>query len=520
MYAASVAEQTERERARAHKARASTRTTTTAPYANDPAAFIHNEVIIDDAQPDQDSDALATMPFHMWEAQRELLADMVRERLLFILKARQLGISWLICAYVLWLCLYRPGRVVLMFSIGQVEANELLRRVNVMYWRLSADLRATLPALIKENTTDMAWANGSHVQSLPSRKDAGSSYTASLVVLDEFAKNQWAKELYTAVKPTVDGGGAMIILSTAKGKTNLFYDLCQRAIAGLGRFAFRFLPWESRPGRDAAWYAAVEADAVDSSLMKQEYPATADEAFEATEVDTFLPDIALWDACREDLPPLDGHTPCILALDGAESNDTFASAIVSKHPTDPDRVAVRYVRPYVPQKGVPLDFNEIEIDLRELGQAHAIVELAYDPFLLGQMIMRLKKSAVLYRANNPGKPLYFNPFPAPCVPFHQGPDRLVADKGLYDEITTRRLAHDGNPALRAHISNANRKVDSESRKLRIVKRTYALKIDLAVCVSMACARLALMIAMPVPAPSKKVNVFGAQPSGNRWKGMG
>jgi hypothetical protein len=468
------------------------------PYVNDVAAFIQHEVIIDDAQPDQDSDALATMPFHMWDAQRDLLADIVSERLLFILKARQLGISWLVCAYVLWLCLYRPGRVVLMFSIGQVEANELLRRVNVMYWRLSDKLRATLPALVKENTTDMAWANGSHVQSLPTSQDAGSSYTASLVVLDEFAKNRWARSLYTAVKPTVDGGGAMIILSTAKGKTNLFYDLCQRAIAGASRFAFRFLPWQSRPGRDAAWYAAVEADAVDSSLMKQEYPATADEAFEATEVDTFLPDIALWDACQELLPPLNGHTPCVLALDGAESNDTFASLMVSAHPADAARLAVRYVRPYVPSKGAPLDFNEIEIDLRELGQAHAISQLAYDPFLLGQLIMRLKKPATLYRAADTAKahPLVFPAFPAPCEPFHQGPDRLVADKGLYDEITTRMTAHDGNAALRAHLSNANRKVDSESRKLRIVKRTYALKIDLAVCLSMARQRAREVLGLP------------------------
>ena len=35
---------------------------------------------------------------------------------------------------------------------------------------------------------------------------------------------------------------------------------------------FRFLPWWVRPGRDTAWYAATEADAIDATLMKQEYP--------------------------------------------------------------------------------------------------------------------------------------------------------------------------------------------------------------------------------------------------------
>lgn len=438
------------------------------------------------------------MPFRLWPAQVSLLWALLTNRLVLILKARQLGISWICCWYALWLCFWQPGKFVLLLSRGQDEANEMLRRVKVLYQRLPEWMRQCGPQVTKLNTEEIAWDNESRIQSLPASPGSGRSFTASLAIMDEAAFMQYATEVYTALKPTVDGGGSLIVLSTAKGKTNLFYDMCQRAMEGTGQFVFRFLPWQSRPGRDAAWYAAVEADAVDSSLMKQEYPASADEAFEATEVDTFLPDMTLWDACREDLSPLDGHTPCILALDGAESNDTFASLLVSAHPLDAARLAVRYVRPYVPQKGIPLDFNEIEIDLRELGQAHAIMQLAYDPFLLGQLIMRLKKPATLYRAVDTDKahPLVFPAFPAPCEPFHQGPDRLVADKGLYDEITTRMLAHDGNAALRAHISNANRKVDSESRKLRIVKRTYALKIDLAVCLSMACQRAREVIGLP------------------------
>lgn len=435
------------------------------------AAFIDQHIIIDDAQ----GDGAATMPFRLWAAQSELLDAIQGERLLLILKARQLGISWLCCAYALWLCLYHPGRLVLMFSIGQDEANEMLRRVNVMYWRLTTALRTTLPAITKENTEEMAWANGSRIQSLPARKTAGSGYTASLVILDEFAKNERAAQIYTAVKPTVDGGGQMIVLSSAHGAGNLFHEMVEKARQGFGRFAFRFLPWHVRPGRDAAWYAEVAADAIDESHMKQEYPATPDEAFEATEVDAFLPSITLWDACQEELPPLDRYTPCVLALDGAESNDTFASVIVSRHPTDPHRLAVRYVRPYVPTPGQPLDFDTIEQDIRGLVERYAVQELAYDPFLLGQLIRRL--------TDDRGEPIA-----TACVPFPQGAARLESDKGLYDLITTRKLAHDGDTALRRHIANANKKVDTDGRKLRIVKRVYEDKIDLAVALAMSCQR--------------------------------
>lgn len=471
MYSPTYNETEERERLRLLRLRRAHRAGS-GVYGDAPAVFIHDHIIIDDAQ-DQ-GEGGGTMPFHLWPAQVELLGAIIDESRLLILKARQLGITWLVCAYALWLCLHRPQRLVLTFSIGQNEANEMMRRMHAMYWRLPADVRASLPSVEKDNTEEMVWANGSRIESLPSRKSAGSGYTASLIILDEFAKNENAAALYTAVKPTIDGGGKMIVLSTANGAGNLFHEMVEKARKGPSRFAFRFLPWQARPGRDAAWYASVEADAIDSSLMKQEYPATPDEAFEASEVDAFLPSIALWDACQEELPPLDAHTPCILALDAAESNDTFGMVVVSKHPHEPSRLAVRYARGYAPTPGVPLDFDAIEGDIRALVTRYAVQELAYDPFLLGQTIRRLTSGR--------------GSITAPCEPFFQGAARLESDKALYDLITQRRLAHNGDESLRAHVKNANRKVDTESRKLRIVKRTYALKIDLAVALSMASAR--------------------------------
>lgn len=453
-------------------------------YAVDPASFITNEVVIDNAQPG-DTNAPAELPFVLWPAQADLLAAMHGERLLLILKARQLGISWLACAYALWLCLYHPGRLVLMFSIGQDEANEMMRRVHVMYWRLKPSLQALLPVLVKDNTEEMVWGNGSRIQSLPARRTAGSGYTASLVIMDEFAKNERAREIYTAVKPTIDGGGKMLILSSAHGAGNLFHELVTKAQQGLGRFAFRFLDWRARPGRDDAWYTEVAADAVSDGHMKQEYPATPDEAFEATEVDSFLPNMALWDACQvDDLEPLGPHEPCVLALDGAESDDTIALVIVARHPTLPARLAVRHVSVYTPTPGVVLDDAPIENEIRELCKRYAIRELAYDRALIGQLIRRLTTRA------HGGPP----PIRVTTEPFHQGQDRLVSDKNLYDLIVSRTLAHGGHAELRKHVANANKKADAGGH-IRIVKRAHALKIDACVCLGMACQRAGDLLPM-------------------------
>lgn len=432
--------------------------------------YIDTYVIIDDAQPENAEASTGTMPFEMWNAQRDLLADIAGERLLLILKARQLGISWLICAYVTWLCLFHRGQLVLLFSIGQDEAAELLRRIRVIYDRLPDGLRAALPTNTIRNTTNLGWANESRIRSLPTSPNKGSSFTASLVVMDEFAKNPHDKALYTAVKPTIDGGGKLIILSTAKGVDNTFYDRCEAAIEGKGKFKFAFLPWHVRPDRDDAWYARVAADAVDSKHMMQEYPATPQEAFSATGSDPFLPTMTWWDDCRDPgLPPLDSKTPLVLACDAGETDDIFGVIAVSRHPNDRDAVAVRHVMAWKPPKNGAIDFNQVQAEIDRFCREHTILQICYDRYQLRQMMQTLGQR-------------YW------CQEFSQQTDRLVADKFLLDCIRDRRLYHDGHSELRAHIQNADRRVETQER-LRIVKRKHEMKIDLAVALSMATYRM-------------------------------
>jgi hypothetical protein len=237
--------------------------------------WIRTYVTIEDPQ----GAGVGLIPFALWPAQAKLLWTLVKERLVLILKARQLGISWLVCAYALHLCLFNDGRSVLLFSKGQFEANVLIRRILGMYYRLPDWMRLLLPQLTKENTEELEWSNGSSIMSLPATQNAGRSLTASLVVMDEAAFMMWASTLYTALKPTIDGGGQLIILSTANGVGNLFHQLWDRAEQGMGRFKTVFIPWWARPGRDPEWYAAVEAEETEPGKVKQEYPSSSAEAF-------------------------------------------------------------------------------------------------------------------------------------------------------------------------------------------------------------------------------------------------
>lgn len=434
-------------------------------YHADAFAFINEVVRIDDAQGDGEQ---GTRPFHLWPAQAALLAIILVERLLLLLKARQLGISWLVLAYALWLCLFRSQRLVLVFSIGQDEANEMMRRIQAMHDRLPPALKAELPAVTKRNSEEMAWTNGSRIQSLPSRSTAGSGYTASLVILDEWAKNPNDRQLYTAVKPTIDGGGAMIELSSANGTGNLFYEQVDRAQKGEGRFAFHFLPWTARPDRDAVWYAATAEDAVSEAFMQQEYPATPEEAFAASNVERFLPSILLWDACKA-VVVLSGRQPMVLALDAGEVDDAFSVVGVVRHPERSDDIVIAIVEVFTPYKGQPLDYDMIEAVIVQLIDTYNVVHIAYDRYQLHQMTGRLNKRIWTQE-------------------FSQAGDRLVADKQLLDLIVRRGISHSGHAELRAHVDNADRALGRDKRTFRLVKRSQALKIDAVVSLSMAAYR--------------------------------
>ena len=220
----------------------------------------------------------ALIPFVLWSAQADVLTTMELERLLVILKARQLGISWLSCAYALHGCVTQAGYMVLLLSQGQLEANELIHRIGVLA-RHHAD-RVKFPDLITDNTGELEWSNGSRVLSLAATRRAGRSFTAALVILDEWAFMQWPTETLAAVKPTIDAGGKLFIISSADGSGTPYHQFWQAAERGSNGYAPVFLPWTARPDRGPGWreQKVIEASGDTASVLR-EYPINPIEAF-------------------------------------------------------------------------------------------------------------------------------------------------------------------------------------------------------------------------------------------------
>lgn len=227
-----------------------------------------------------DQQQTGVAPFHLWEGQRTALQAMEHERFVVCLKARQLGISWIVCGFALWTGMTFPNQTVLAYSQGQLEANELIRRVSFLYH--NHQLRDQLPALIRDNTSLLEWENGFRMLSLAATRRAGRSFTASIAILDEWAFMAWPRQTLAAVKPTIDAGGKLFIISSADGPGTAYHQFWQQASQGANGYKAIFLPWFAHPDRGPDWrdQKIIEASGDTASVLR-EYPANDIEAFAA-----------------------------------------------------------------------------------------------------------------------------------------------------------------------------------------------------------------------------------------------
>ena len=250
------------------------------------------------------------IPFKLWAEQQEVALDLTVEKLIVILKARQLGMTWLVLAYALWLMVFYPAATVLLFSLRDTEAVYLLStdRLKGMYKRLPSWLMMRNWSVDKDGKEVYEWiprsviidgghlwqmANGSVARAFPT--SAGDSYTATLAIVDEADLVPDLSALLLRVKPTIDGGGQLILLSKVNKSLPMseFKTIYRAAKKKLNDWKAIFLAWYVRPSRTPEWYERQKRDAESriggTDDLYENYPATDDEALAPKQLDKRLP---------------------------------------------------------------------------------------------------------------------------------------------------------------------------------------------------------------------------------------
>jgi hypothetical protein len=222
---------------------------------------------------------------------------------MIILKARQLGISWLVCAYCTWKALFYENAKILLLSQGEEEAFALVDKCRFIIYHLPEFVRV-IPDPDQHSRMGLPGTR-SEIVALPSTEKAGRSTDATIVVCDEWEFHPYAELNFGALKPTIDAGGQFIGLSTAdKTRLNTFFKMkFNEARKGDSNFKAVFLPYNLRPGRDDTWFEAIKKD-MKPWQVEQEYPKTEAEALGVLKTRTFFDNAVLDDMKRASLQPI------------------------------------------------------------------------------------------------------------------------------------------------------------------------------------------------------------------------
>ena len=250
-------------------------------------------------------------------AQVELFESM--HYLNVILKARQLGFTTFIQIFMLDACVFnsniRAGTIAHTLTDAQAIFQD---KIKYPYDNLPEGIKSAV-ALQKENATELFLTNNSSIRVGTSLRSA----TLQYLHVSEYGKMcanypKKAREVRTGALNTVQAGQIAFIESTAEGQEGHFYEICDKAQskARMGTeltpldFKFHFFPWWRSPEYELkatsaipqefseyfakleeasgivlspekqAWYVKKAENQLGD--MKREYPATPEEAFEAS----------------------------------------------------------------------------------------------------------------------------------------------------------------------------------------------------------------------------------------------
>lgn len=273
-----------------------------------------------------------------------------------------------------------------------------------------------------------------------------------------------------------------------------------------------FCLWNTQPR--CPWQTAEYYESEESVLHPLEFLRMHRNQW-VKNTDTYIP-MEWWYACeRETLPEIPRNHSVVIALDAATTNDCFGMNLLCRHPDRdqyPDDAILleeyewkpsdyggtidfvgtiekpgpeTMLRSYIMEKdkfrewfmGYFLTYDENNqihrVSYQEL-ERHTetnVTMVTYDAYQLHDMANRLGNKEQL---------CWFRPFP-------QGSgkhSRQISDSDLRDMIRMKRIWYKNKPKTTEHLHNADAKVDTEERKVRIIKRTEKLKVDLAVALSM------------------------------------
>lgn len=188
-------------------------------------------------------------PIKEWPYLKNIIDNVHSEKWLYIWKSRQIMATWTILAYCLWILLFHPGKKIAIQSKKEKDANELLKRMQVIYDRLPS----WKPVAEWSNCHIECKENLSDAYGVPSGGDQMRQYSFSFIFSDEIGFQDDLELTFGAVKPIVDAGGRFVACTTPPREKNFAYSLLKNPL-----FKVLTIHYSLRPDRGESWVAKAK----------------------------------------------------------------------------------------------------------------------------------------------------------------------------------------------------------------------------------------------------------------------
>jgi len=166
---------------------------------------------------------------------------------------RQVGKTTGVVGYMLHKILFNENFNIAVLANKQVQAREILARIQLAYEWLPKWLQQ---GIIEWNKGNIELENGSKILASATSSSAVRGQSYNLIYLDEFAfvPRNIQDMFFASVFPTISSGqtSKLIITSTPNGM-NLFYKIWTDSVNNNNSYARVDVHWSDVPGRDEAW---------------------------------------------------------------------------------------------------------------------------------------------------------------------------------------------------------------------------------------------------------------------------
>lgn len=194
--------------------------------------------------------------------------------LVVVAKSRQTMLTWIISACFLWDAMFRKARLNIVVSKKSDDANEVLNRIKGIYMRmpLSDFWHSHMPVKKSPGNECGSYClmefvhNKSRIMGLSQNPDDIKGLTASNIFSDEVAAQERARETFVAMKPTLDGGGRYVAVSTPLGR-NYFYEMVHKPDNGFKKV---FVHYSEDLLKDDEWLKIAKAGLSDDEWQQEQ----------------------------------------------------------------------------------------------------------------------------------------------------------------------------------------------------------------------------------------------------------